>query len=129
MILFSGNISTEKLKQQQQLGYKVSVPQMPQLPELEIKGPCYTMIRGDENNDAAMEFIEAIHDLYAAEKETLVAAYLEREKNREIRAKELAELRENPPPKSDLIINFWKRDIATEQQNTEQSKSAEGGSQ
>ena len=83
-----------------------------------LKGlePSYTVTKGDLNDEAAMEFIEAIHDLYAAEQPRLIAAYEARLRNEKIRAEQLAELRENPPPKPDLTINFWKRDVVRERQ-------------
>ena len=80
------------------------------------------VIQGDETNERAMEFIEAIHDLYAAEKPRLIAAYLEREKNHVIWREKQEELRKNPPPKPDLTINFWKRDVEKERREVTEAK-------
>jgi len=64
-----------------------------------------------------MEFIEAIHDLYAAEEGRLIAAHTERLKNRKTQVLIDAELRKNQPPKPDITINFWERDVVKERQD------------
>lgn len=123
IMLLPTNASIEGIKQDIENGYEVILPTIPELPDLTTKGPHYTVAEGNTDNDEAMEFIEAIHDLYAAEKTRLVAAYTERLKNGKIQALKDAELRKNPPPKPDITINFWKRDVVKERQNT--AKAAE----
>jgi hypothetical protein len=126
MMLVSGNASSQVLQQQNKQGYRITVPQIPALPNLEEKGASYTIIKGDESNEQAMEFIEAIHDLYAAEKPRLIAAFNEREKNHVIWMRKREALRNNPPPKPDLTINFWKRDVEKERREAAEAKQ-EGG--
>lgn len=122
MMLFSGNSSTQSLKRQNEQGYAVTIPEIPKLPRLDLRGASYRVTKGDETNDKAMEFIEAIHDLYAAEQQRLVVAYQEREKNHAIWRKKQEELRDNPPPKPDLTINFWKRDVVKERREAAAQK-------
>ena len=109
MTLLSSNVSLRKLKQQRRKGEKVSIPEIPKLPRLAKRGARYMIIKGDEANDGAMGFIEAVHDLYDAEKVRLVRAYHERERNRIIRERKEAASRNNPPPKKDAIINYWRK--------------------
>ena len=116
MMLLPTSASIEGIKAEIEQGYEVTLPTIPQLPDLATKGPHYTVIEGDTDNDDAMEFIEAIHDLYAAEKGRLIAAHTERLKNCRIQALKDEELRKNPPPKPDITINFWKRDVVKERQ-------------
>lgn len=106
MLLLSSNASVNKAERNHQ---RHKIPDLPKLPELANRGAAYMVVKGDESNDGAMEFMEAIHDLYEAEKPRLVAAYLEREKNRKIRAEKEAELRKDPPPKPDIIVNYWRK--------------------
>lgn len=105
MMGFSGNQSTESLKQDIRYGYRSTMPVIPKLPLLEKSGPSYMMTKGDEKNEVVMEFLEAVHDLYADEKQVLESAYYERLKNNVIRRARDEELRKNPPPKPDVIIN------------------------
>jgi len=76
-----------------------------------------------------MEFLEAIHDLYAAEKARLRTAYQARIKNHKIQALKDAELRKNPLPKPDITINFWKRDVVKERQEAKAAKALEAAAQ
>ena len=114
--LLPSNTSIEGIKRDIEKGYKLILPTIPPLPDLATKGPHYTVVKGNTGNDEAMEFIEAIHDLYAAEKGRLIAAHTERLKNRKIQALIDDELRKNPPPKPDITINFWDRDVVKERQ-------------
>jgi len=109
MMVFSGDTSTKSLKQEIRYGYRSSMPKFPPLPILDDAGPIYMVIKGDEKNEVVMEFLEAVHDLYAEEKQVLVAAYTERLKNDVIRRKQEDKLRKNPPPKPDIRINYWRR--------------------
>ena len=65
------------------------------------------VISDEQDNEEAMEFMEAIHDLYAAEKGTLIRAYQQRERAKKER-KEF--LRLNPPKPEDFEISFWNND-------------------
>jgi len=106
-MLFSGNTSMASLKRDMASDYRDTLPVIPKLPSLTTSGASYMVVKGDEKNDAAMEFIEAIHDLYAAEKVMLKTAYQERLKNWKISAARQKELKDNPPPKKDETINYW----------------------
>ena len=92
---------------------------IPGLPSLAEKGARYMVVKGDESNDSAMEFIEAIHDLYEAEKVQLKGAYQKRQSNLRIREAQKEAQRQNPPAKPDVIINYWKRHAPA---NTNQNK-------
>lgn len=65
------------------------------------------MISGDDEDEKSIEFMTAIHDLYAANKRVLSRAYRQRE-----RAKKKREeyLRLNPPQPEDIEISFWNND-------------------
>ena len=121
MMLLTSNASLADLKQVQSQRAAQEALQLPDFSKLDARGasPSYMIVKGDEKNDSAMEFIEALHDLYAAEKPRLVAAYHARIKNAKINALHQEHLRLNPPPKSDVIINFWKRDVQKERAEAE----------
>ena len=106
-MLFSGNTSMASLKRDMASGYRDMLPVIPKLPSLTTRGASYMVVKGDEKNDETMEFIEAIHDLYAAEKVMLKKAYEERLKNWGISTARQKELKDNPPPKKDETINYW----------------------
>jgi len=126
LFLLPSNTSIEGIKRDIGKGDKLILPTIPELPDLATKGPHYTVVKGDTDNDEAMEFIEAIHDLYAAEKGRLIAAHTERFKNSKIQALKDAELRKNPPPKSDITINFWERDVVKERQDAAKAAEQKG---
>ncbi len=109
MFLLSGNVDTEQLQKEIKAGYRASLPDIPRLPLLAERGAAYMVMKGDEENDAAMEFIEAIHDLYDEHRPELMKAWRERKKNHHIYLRKQEELRLNPPPKKDIIINYWKK--------------------
>ncbi len=117
MMVFSGNVSTESLKKEVEYGYRTSMPIIPKLPALEKAGASYMILKGDEKNEAVMEFLEAVHDLYSDKKQVLTSTYQERLKNDIIRRKLDEELRKNPPPKKDVLINFWKRNVVKERRD------------
>ncbi|MEN8738129.1 MAG: hypothetical protein ABF337_12855 [Akkermansiaceae bacterium] len=108
MILFSANASTARMRKEVEAGYRNSLPEIPKLPALAAKGAAYMVVKGDEDNEEAMEFMEAIHDLYDANRAELVSAWREREKNHKLYLKQREEQERNPPPKPDVIINYWK---------------------
>jgi len=122
LFLLPSNTSIEGIKRDIEKGYKLILPTIPELPDLKTKGPHYMVVVGDEKNDEAMEFLEAIHDLYAVEETRLKTAYEARKINWKIRAKKEAELRKNPPPKPDITINFWERDVVKERREAEAAK-------
>jgi len=118
MMLLPLNESTVRLRREKKLGSDVTVPVIPRLPNLETEGPAYMVMEGDEMDEETMEFLEAAHDLYAAEKTRLKAAYQKRLVNRRIQAHKDAALRKNPPPKPDVTIHFWKRDVDKERRES-----------
>lgn len=91
-----------------------------QLAALKSITPSYTVTKGDTTNDASMEFIEAIHDLYEVEKDKLITAYQARIRNAKQKAIAERRLSKSPPPKKDLTIHFWKRDVQAEQKGGQQ---------
>lgn len=77
----------------------------PELPTLLEKGPVYMLVVGDAENDEAIAFMEALHDLYEAEENRLIEAHRLREAARKKKEKELAE---NPPEEEeDVVIHYW----------------------
>ena len=61
---------------------------------------------GDEENDAAMDFIEGLHEIYDLRKEDLKTAAAQREVAAENRRIEKEQEVENPSVKK-IEINFW----------------------
>ena len=109
IILLTANASTKDMKREMAQGYRNSLPDIPKLPRLATHGARYTVVEGDETNDAAMEFMEAIHDLYDEHREVLVEKWREREKNYKIYLRKQEALRRNPPPKKDVVVNYWRK--------------------
>lgn len=105
-LMFPGNSSIETLRQAQRRNPEIVVPEIPkELPRYRQSGARYVVMNHEEvKNEDALEFLEAIHDLYEAEKPTLVRAYRQREIQRKRRAEEL---RLNPPKPEDIEISFW----------------------
>lgn len=110
MLLLTSNYSTAQLQKEQRAGYLNSLPDIPKLPPL-TQGARYTITEGDTSNEEAMEFIEAIHELYDAHKKELARAYQGRLKNWKIQQIKREQLRKNPSPKPPLVINYWKEKI------------------
>jgi len=129
MMLLPSNASTETIKAEKNREIEASIAKIPPLPDLSTKGPHYTVIDGDVDNDEAMEFLEAIHDLYAVEETRLKTAYEARKINWKIRAEKEAELRKNPPPKPDITISFWERDVVKERREAKAAKALETSAQ
>ncbi len=123
MILFSANSSIKQMREDKRAGYRNSLPKIPSLPNLATHGARYMVIKGDEGNDDAMEFIEAIHDLYDENKAALVKAWQERKKNHEIYRRKQEALRRNPKPKPPLVINWTIRKDGVEQEERKRRKS------
>lgn len=104
-------------------GDKSRLPEIPDFTELDQREyPAYILMKGDAGDTSSLEFIEAIHDLYEAEYDRLFAACVERKKNREMQNKKAEELRNNPPPKPDIIVNYWKKESAQKETNPEAAK-------
>jgi len=80
------------------------------LPGYEETGARY-LIMGDGEDTKAVEFLEAIHVLYEAEKESLVAAAAGRE--RKLREDRLQAERQrlHPPEPEKVEISFWNNDV------------------
>gem|GEM_PF-899447 len=129
LFLLPSNASIEGIKEDIEKGSKIALPTILPLPDLAAKGPHYTLVKGDTDNDEAMEFLEAIHDLYAAEEGRLIAAHTKRLKNHKIQALRDAELRKNPLPKPDITISFWERDVVKERREAKAAKALETSAQ
>lgn len=78
-------------------------------PVFPTRQPTFILTRGDENDIAALEGVEALHELYRVEGERLKLAYEKRERARIERQQYLEA---NPPKPKDVTIQFWKRDIS-----------------
>jgi len=108
-LLMHGNSSLKALREARRENPEIKVPRIPkELPRLRDSGPRYVMMNGDERDDDAMEFIEAIHDLYAAKQRELRRAYRKRERARLAR---IEELKRNPPQPKDIEISFWNNNV------------------
>lgn len=118
MIMFSANTTAETLEKELKAGYRNSLPNIPKLPTLSERGAAYMVVKGDENNDEAMEFIEAIHDLYDEHRTNLTTAWRERKKNQRIQQKKNEELRKNPPPKPPIVVNWTLRKNGIDKSDT-----------
>lgn len=124
--LLHSNIFTKHLDELEQRNIAITRPRPPRLPSVEENGACYNWDGSENVNEQALEFLEALHELYDVEKDRLIAAYQERVKNHKILQSQREELSRNPPPKPDLIINFWKRDSSkTEAQNSTKQQEGE----
>ena len=109
-MMLNGVSSMEQLRAAKADGKRQDLPEIVDFTELKKRNfPAYMLMEGDGQDEASMDFMEAIHDLYEGEQQRLVAAHAEREKNRVIRVLEEERLRLNPPPKPDVIVNYWKK--------------------
>lgn len=77
----------------------------PELPDLN-KGARYMVMVGDETNDAAMDFIEGLHEIYDLREKDLKMSAAQREVAAVNRLIEREQKEENPPVKK-IEINFW----------------------
>lgn len=71
------------------------------------EAPAYQLVSGDQENAKALASIDALHQLYAAEEMTLIAATKGREKAQLARE---ADLKANPPQKPNIIIQVWPKE-------------------
>lgn len=78
-------------------------PQVPMIPALPEE-PGFVVVKGDPDNVEAVRGIRALHDLYAADHDQLVAAYQQR-----LRYQEAAEAwqKEHPPHPENVTIRWW----------------------
>ena len=107
-LLFTDNRSLEDLRKARQDHPELALPALPaHLPDLGVAGPRYTSVGSVDDDDAGMDFMEAVHALYAVEQDRLVQARQDRERNRLLR---LEELRRNPPKPKDITIRFWRNE-------------------
>ncbi len=79
--------------------------EIPELPDLSVKGPTYLVVDGQIEGEA-MNTLTQIHDLYRKEGTRMESAYLAREKAQQERK---AYLLANPPVPEDVKVRFWKR--------------------
>ena len=98
---FSQSDSLSRLIKLQELGQDVAIPEVPELlTPFQKSGARYYVTEGE--NESALDFLEAIHELYDENKQALRKAHRKRLKEREQHRKLLL----NPPPKPDVIIRF-----------------------
>lgn len=94
------------------------LPPYPQALQAE-DAPAFLLIAGDEENIEALAGIEALHQLYANEEETLVAATQGREEAQRVRE---ADLKANPPQKPNITIQVWPKEGSRHFQRNKQGK-------
>ena len=115
-LLLQSSGSLEELRAAQEKG---EIPVLPrgvnQLAGIGVGAARYMMIAGDENNDPAMDFIEAIHETYDAEKPALVLAQNQRDLEMQERRRQIQAERDNP---KDVVIRYWRRDSNREENTT-----------
>jgi len=78
-----------------------AIPKIPKLPE----EPGFVVVAGDPANEAAMLCIGKLHELYAADREQLDAAY---ERRRRYQAAAQAWAKDNPPQPENVTIRWWR---------------------
>lgn len=78
----------------------------PVLPAVDVEGSKYVLVKGNQDNEMALKFMDVLHDLYETEGLRLKEAYLLRKNNRAIH-KERIEA--NPSRPKDTTIHFWSR--------------------
>lgn len=101
-ILFSRSDSLARLTDLKEAGHQVAIPQIPELlTPFRQSGARYYVTEGTD--DTALDFLEAIHELYDDNKRALRKAHQERLKKERDRQRELLL---NPRPKPDIIIRF-----------------------
>jgi hypothetical protein len=89
----------------------VDQPQVPNLPDLSVIGPQFSVIEGAVEGDA-VKILSQLHDLYRKEGAKLELAFHAREK---AHAERKAYLLANPPVPEDVTIQVWKRDVPLSQ--------------
>lgn len=106
LLMGLGNLSTAAVSRraaQHDVAYEA--PEIPTMPDLAAGGPAFVVIEGQANN-ASMDLLEQLHDLYRKEGVRLEAACRAREAAQAARR---AELLANPPTPKDVVIQFWNR--------------------
>lgn len=108
-LMMAGTSSLEALEKAKERNPQVVVPEIPNnLPKLSSAGPRYTLTKTEGQDEIALEFLEAIHDLYAEKEAEIIADYNKREADRIARQEYL---RLNPPKKKDVEVHFWNNDV------------------
>ena len=108
-LLMAGDSSIEALKKAKELNPEIVVPEPPNnLPKIGSAGPRYTVGKEAANHEVALEFLEAIHDLYEEKETELIEAHEKRVADQIARQEQL---RLNPPKKKDVEVHFWNNDV------------------
>jgi hypothetical protein len=104
-MLLSHDTSLKALQERIESGEDIHVPVIPpELPPLKEVGARYLVTIGDESSDSpALEFIEAVHELYDAERQQLVEAHHDHLREERWRKHQLLI---NPPKLPDLVIRY-----------------------
>ncbi len=79
-------------------------PQIPNLPDLTVEGPRFSVVEGDTQGEG-MKILTQLHDLYRKEGANLKLAFHAREK---AHAERKAYLLANPQKPKDLVVHFWR---------------------
>ena len=106
-VLIPGNVSLQELREARRRDRSIQVPRIPrELPRYRNGGARYVMVSDEasEGREEALDFMEAIHAHYDAERRNLRTTYQQREAQKTAIAKEL---KENPPKPEDITIRFW----------------------
>lgn len=108
LLMGIGNADTYKMRQRlARQGHDYDEPEIPELPDLAVKGPSFVVIEGETKGDA-MDTLSQVHDLYRKEGSRMEEAFHAREK---AYAERHAFLLANPPKPEDIVIRFWQRDL------------------
>ena len=106
-VLIPSNVSLQELREVRRPDRSIQVPRIPrELPRYRNGGARYFMVSDEvnEGREEALDFMEAIHAYYDAERRNLRATYQQQEVQKAAIAKEL---KENPPKPEDITIRFW----------------------
>lgn len=107
-MLFQSSSSLEQLKTLQSQGKAINLPEIPkEISKIGNGASRYIVVQGDETNDPAMDFMEAIHTMYDADKHALIQAQDARILAGKERTRQLKLEKENP---KDVVIRYYRRD-------------------
>lgn len=108
-LMMAGESSIEALKIAKERNPNVFIPEIPRnLPKLTSAGPRYTVGKEAASHEVALDFLEAIHDLYKEKETELIETHEKRVADHIARQEQL---RLNPPKKKDVEVHFWNNDV------------------
>lgn len=108
LLMGIGSCNTARMRERlAKYGQDYEEPEIPEMPDLAVAGPAFTLLEGDADSPA-MDTLEQIHELYRKEGARMEAAFHAREK---AYAERKAYLLANPPKPEDVTVQFWKRNL------------------